>query len=102
MGKETQPLYPRHLVRADDKSPSAATTSAMGKNGKEEPVINVPHQISQIVRLAARAFTARLNLIPLVCFISRPRALPHSLGFIPTYVRGVHAPLRVYVHGHGG
>lgn len=30
----------------------------MGKDGKEEPVINVLHQISQIVRLAARAFTA--------------------------------------------
>lgn len=28
-------LYPRHLVRADDKSPSAGTTSAMGKNEKE-------------------------------------------------------------------
>lgn len=59
-------LYPRHLVHADDKSPSAGTTSAMGKDekerkdgfgergvkGKEGAVINVPRQISQIVRIA--------------------------------------------------
>jgi len=78
-GKETQAVSAASGIRADDKSPSAATTSAMGKDGKEKPVINVPHQISQIVRLAARAFTARINLIlPCLLYKSAAGSSPDS------------------------
>jgi len=104
-------------IRTDDKSSSATTTSdrCRGKQRKTErretgtfsvplPVINVPPPDQSDRKDLAPAFTARLNLIPLVRFVSRPRALlSRARPFVPTAERAPFANLsllfRVYTSG---